>query len=517
MSTPRPEPGREIATTKDGVDITRGFVGPFLLPFDNVLRTRGNYDLLIYEHVLSDEEVKSALNQRMLAVTQCEWDVEPGGKRAIDKAAAADLKAQLHRIGWDNVTTKMLFGVFYGYAVAELIYRPEGARVVMDAIKVRNRRRFRFGKDGDLRLLTMSTMTEGIPALPPYFWHFSCGADHDDEPYGLGLAHWLYWSVNFKRNDVKFWLIYAEKFGMPTGVGRYDPDATEGERQKLLAAVRAIQTDSGIILPKGMEIALLEAARSGASDYATLYAAMNAAIQKVVLGQTASTQGTPGKLGADNLQADVRKDIIKADADLICESFTLGPARWLTEWNFPGAAVPRVYRITEEPEDLDSRATRDKTITEMGFVPSLSYITATYGGDWQARAVPAPTAALPLPADANFAGPAAAGLPVGGEWRPSPYHRRADPAAQFAAAQDNAPLPSAQLAAQLAPLAQPVIDGWIDTLTDMVRQAQPTSFAELRALIVDSYGDLPADQLGALLAAAQEAAQAAGRYDVAQS
>ena len=514
MSTaPRPEPGREIATTQDGIDITRGYIGPLLLPLDSVQRTRGNYDLQIYEQVLSDEEVKSALNQRMLAVTQCEWDVEPGGKRAIDKAAAADLKLQLHGIGWDNVTTKMLFGVFYGYAVSEIIYRPDGARVVMDKIKVRNRRRFRFGKDGDLRMLTMNNMTEGVPAEAPYFWAFSCGADHDDEPYGLGLAHWLYWPVLFKRNGVKFWLIYAEKFGMPTAVGHYEADANEGDRLKLLAATKAIQTDSGIILPKGMELALLEAARSGTADYAGLYNTMNAAIQKAVLGQTASTQGTPGKLGADDLQADVRADIVKADADLVCESFNLGPARWLTEWNFPGAAVPRVYRVTEKPEDLDTRADRDKKVGEMGFVPSLAYITATYGGEWQPKAEPPP--AVPQPGGASFAAPPADGIPTGGEWRPSPLYRARGPATQFADAPGNDPLPSAPLAAQLAPLAQPIIDGWIDTLSDMARTA--TSYAELRALVVDSYADLPADQLGTLLDAALQAANAAGRYDIAQA
>ena len=38
----------------------------------------------------------------------------------------------------------------------------------------------------------------------------------------------------------------------------------------------------------------------------------------------------PGRLGNDDLQADVRLDLVKADADLICESFNQGPARWLT-------------------------------------------------------------------------------------------------------------------------------------------------------------------------------------------
>jgi hypothetical protein len=144
------------------------------------------------------------------------------------------------------------------------------------------------------------------------------------------------------------------------------------EKAKLLQATRAIQTDSGIIMPKGMELDLLEAGRSGTADYKALQDYMDATIQKVVLGQTASTQGTPGKLGNDQLQREVRRDIITSDADLVCESFNKGPARWLTEWNFPGAAIPRVYRVTEEPEDLDATASRDKKISTWATSPSRS-------------------------------------------------------------------------------------------------------------------------------------------------
>ncbi|MDN5924354.1 MAG: DUF935 domain-containing protein, partial [Xanthomonadales bacterium] len=186
--TQRPELGREIATTSDGIDITRGFTGPLLTPYDSVLRTRGGNDLVIYEQVLSDAEVKATLGQRQLAVTQCEWQVDAASDKRIDKKAAEDLRQQLHAVGWDNITTKMRFGVFYGFAGAELIYKPDGSRIVIDAIKVRNRRRFRFTPDGELRLLTPTSMTEGEPATAPYFWNFQTGADNDDEPYGLGLA-----------------------------------------------------------------------------------------------------------------------------------------------------------------------------------------------------------------------------------------------------------------------------------------------------------------------------------------
>ncbi|HLD67846.1 MAG TPA: DUF935 family protein, partial [Pseudomonas sp.] len=380
----KPKLHREIASTGDGRDITKPFLAGLQQPNDSILQARGSFDLKIYEQVFSDWQVKSVWQQRQLAVVSKEFKVDAGGDRPIDKLAAEHLEQQLQRVGWDRVTEKMLFGVYYGYAVAELVYGRDDRYITLDAIKVRNRRRFRYDQEGQLRLLTPNSMQLGEPAPAPYFWHFSTGADNDDEPYGLGLAHWLYWPVFFKRNGIKFWLVFLEKFGMPTAVGKYDKNAMPEEKAKLLEATHAIQSDSGIIIPEGMLIELLSAGRSGTADYQALHDAMDAAIAKVVLGQTASSQGTPGRLGNDDLQGDVRLDLIKADADLICESFNLGPARWLTAWNFPDAAPPRVYRVVETPEDMQARAERDERVFGFsGYKPTLGYVQETYGVEVQ--------------------------------------------------------------------------------------------------------------------------------------
>lgn len=484
MST-RPELHREIATTGDGIDITRGFTGPLLTPYDSVLRTRGGNDLVIYEQVLSDPEVAATFSQRRLAVTQFEWRVDAGGDKRIDRQAAEHLRQQLQAVGWDNVTNKMLFGVFYGYAVAEIVYRPDGAKVGLQAIKVRNRRRFRYTPEGELRLLTPAAMTEGVKAEPPYFWNFQTGADNDDEPYGLGLAHWLYWPVLFKRNDIKFWLMFLEKFGMPTAVGKYDTDASASDRSKLLAATRAIQSDSGIIMPKGMEIALLEAARSGTADYKTLHDTMDATIQKVVLGQTASTQGTAGKLGNDKLQSDVRDDIIKSDADLVCESFNMGPARWLTELNFPGAAIPRVYRVTEESEDLDALSQRDERLTRIGYKPSLARIQETYGEGYEPATPPAATPP---------------GAPPTGT--PAPV--------AFAAPQ-RAPDREDQLVATLAQDADPLIARWLDQAQHLVETSG--SLEAIRDGLLALAPEMDTARFGQLMQQALAVSQVAGQSD----
>lgn len=512
----RPELNREIATTANGIDITRGYTGPLLVPYDSVLRNRGNYDLQIYEQVLSDSEVQATFVQRQSALVQCEWRVDAGGDRRVDKKAAQWLEQQLKKLRWDNTTQKMHYGLFYGYAVAELIYGLDEGKIGISAIKVRNRRRFRYGKEGDLRLLTQASMFEGIPCERPYFWDFCCGADNDDEPYGLGLAHHLYWPVLFKRNGIKFWLIFLEKFGMPTAVGHYDAEAGDGEQAKLLQATRAIQYDSGIIIPKGMELELLEAARSGTADYRALHDAMNASIQKTTLGQTASTQGTPGKLGNEDLQGDVRDDLVKSDADIICESFNRQIVPQLMAWNFPGAELPRVWRVTEADEDLNTRAERDDKIHTWGFKPTLAYVTETYGGEWiekQDAALELTASESPAPGEATTPS-AIAGAQFAGAARDvaTLVLRRG---LQFAEADAAAPDPSEAMAGQLDRKLRPVGSEWIEQIRALVDEAD--SFEQLQEQLLALSGNMDLDEYAQLLAEASTAAALAGRADVLQA
>lgn len=475
-----PKLNREIATTGDGRDITKGFLRGLQQPSDPILRSRGNLDLRIYEQVLSDWQVKSCWGDRQRAVVAKEWVVEPGGERRVDRAAAAHLEEQLRRVGWDRVTSLMLYGVFYGYAVAELIYGRDERYITLEAIKVRNRRRFRYDQDGQLRLLTPGSMFEGEPCPAPYFWDFRTGADNDDEPYGLGLAHWLYWPVWFKRNDIKFWLTFLEKFGMPTAVGKFDPNsATEEEKKRLLAATQAIQTDSGVIIPQGMLLELLEAGRSGTADYQALHDTMDAAIAKVIVGQTASTQGTPGRLGGDDLQGEVRQDLIKADADLICETFNLGPVAWLTRWNFPDAELPRVFRHVEEPEDMKARADRDQKVFAMsGFKPTRGYIQRTYDVELEEESQPA-----------------------------------AAPSQATEFAEDGAPRdPAEAMVPQLARDMTPVVQDWQRQLRQVLDES--SSLEDLRTRLLALAPQLSLEQYAEAMTTALTAARLAGRNDV---
>lgn len=386
MATPKRPNTQELARPDSAMLLGSGFTN-LLTVDDSVLEAKGR-DYRIYREVLRDDQCASAFAQRRLAVTSREWDVEPASESAQDKAAADFLRETLSTIEWDRITDKMLFARWYGHAVGECMWGTDGRFVTLEDVKVRDRGRFQYDDQGGLYLQRVGKM-ERMPERK--FWTIATGADTDDSPYGLGLAHFCYWPVFFKRSDIKFWLVFLEKFGMPTALAKAPGGRLEDPvfRGNVMAALRAISSETAVVVPEGVEVELLEAARSGASDYDAMRRAMDVAIAKIIIGQTASSEGTPGRLGNDDLQGDVRLDLIKADADLVSASFQRQVVTWLTEWNFPGAGVPRVWRETSPEEDLNQRAERDTKVYALGFEPTEDYVRDTYGEGWQKRAVQA--------------------------------------------------------------------------------------------------------------------------------
>jgi phage gp29-like protein len=373
----------EYAGIGAGRDITRGFVGAiqkYLPTTDSLLNLKNGGDLELYESILQDDQVKSCLQQRLRAVISKDWEVLPGGEKRIDKQAAEHLQKQLEAIDWDGINEKMLYGVFYGYSAAEVLWKREDDKVTIADIKVRNRRRFHFNLDQQLVLKTFQNpLGEDLPERK--FWHFSTGADHDDEPYGRGLGHWLYWPTFFKRNGVRWWLKFIEKYAKPTRLGKYPAGATQDEKDVLWNALDSFGDDDRSMIPEGLEMLFLESARSGTVDYKALCDQMDGAIAKIILSQTMTTDNGSSKSQAE-VHENVADSIIESDADLLCESFNNSVARWLTDWNYPGAAYPQVRRKLEAAPDLGVLADTDTKLQGLGISLKPEAIAARYGEDY---------------------------------------------------------------------------------------------------------------------------------------
>lgn len=362
---------------------------------DPILKGRGG-DLRLYDQVRDDPQVISSMQQRISALVSRPWRVIAGAEDARSEAAAEEAEAQLKLLDWDQITRLMLWGVFYGYSVGEIMWSGEGGKISFADVKVRRARRFGF--DGDGRLMLRAVMGRPETLMPEgKFWCMSALADTSDEPYGLGLAHYLYWLVYFKKMGMKAWMIALDRHASPTVYGKFPPGTPEPDQRKLLYALKRLKDDAAIVYPEGMEIGLLQASKSVSVDYAVFQDRMDAWISKICLSQTMTTDDGSSRSQSETHKT-VRDEVIAADADLLCGSFNRGPLRWWTEWNYgEGVVPPKLIRVMEDEEDQDAAADRDVKLHSLGWVPNEDRIQRVYGEDYErapAQSVPAAPPAI---------------------------------------------------------------------------------------------------------------------------
>lgn len=393
---PVPQPlGGMFSRSLDGWAIGPEWLDQLALNDDKILSLEGySPDLEVFDALLDDPVAFSTFQQRRLDVVSKPWEVEAGHDDGLSKKAADHLREQLKNCNWDDATDKMLHTGWYGYGVGEPIweYGRDGL-LKIDRFFIPNRAWFGFNNGGGLLMRTDGD-PHGQPVPPRKFWVARSGGSHSAQHYGVGLAHWCYWPIWFKKNVQKFWALFLEKFGMPTVKGTFPPhwEHDEDKLTKFMQALQAIGTDSAVMMMEGAEIDTIEGQRSGsgAASYDQFMDKMDAYLTRVILSQTMTSTAGPAGLGSS--QADVQESkglaIAQSDSDMILEPFNNGPAKWLTEWNFPGAAPPKVYRKLEDDEDLNTTAERDSKLFAMGWRRTEESMKETYGEGFERKPEP---------------------------------------------------------------------------------------------------------------------------------
>lgn len=464
------KPSQEIAIERNLTEIER---------IDTLLDAALNGDINEYRNLLIDTTVSGTWGQRQTALTRLERQVIPHDPdNPADVEAAEFIDAQLNRINFDRVLKAMHWGIYYGYGVAEAMFGIDGNKVVLNDLIVRDRGKFKFNAKHELVFIGNNTETV-MPANK--FWTFSAAGDTTDNPYGIGLAHFLYWPVLFKKSNIKFWLIGNEKMATSVPHVQYDSAAKDpdSERQKALQAAIAIKNGSAIATAKGVLVELLKGA-SGAADYETLCRYMDEATAVIVLGQVMTSQAVGGQYKAE-VQNEVKEDIVKSDADLLCDSLNNSVVKWLTEWNFPGANPPKVWLLTQDEIDQQAITAAFANMARLGYRPTIGYVKETLGGDWE----PIPQAALPAPEDA--------------------------PPADFAEGDLEPETPPDSMSERLARELAPHNDQWIARIADDLAKSE--TLLEFRERLDSLAGELSIDDYAEIFARASTAAYLAGRAE----
>lgn len=156
-----------------------------------------------------------------------------------------------------------------------------------------------------------------------------------------------------KTNTLADWMAFAEVYGMPLRVGKYNPDiATEEEIDQLRASLVNLGHDAAAIIPESMQIDFVDARRppSGDNVFAGLANYFDSERTRAILGISPETGSGAGEGPAiAERRREVSEDIRAWDA--LCVSATV--QQLLDQWvsfNY-GASAPRIrLRIDVESE-----------------------------------------------------------------------------------------------------------------------------------------------------------------------
>lgn len=344
---------------------------------DPVLRKMGK-DVSTYRELLTDPRVGSNVENRQAGVLSMLWDIDRGSSKSRIAKFVAEAIGALDVYG---ITAEMLEAPLFGMKPMEIMWASDGRRTVPQTIDGLPQEWFLFDQQNHLRFRTTDNH-DGIDlTAPEYKYKFLVPRYRATyaNPYGTRVLSRVFWYVVFKRGALKFWVTFTEKYGMPWVFGKYRDGADDSEKDRLLEALNLLVQDGVGVLPQGDGVETIDVTTSGASAnlYEKLLRFCNDESTIAILGHTGSSQGTPGRLGADDSAMDVRADIVDSDRRLV-ESTWNQLIRWMVDVNVgPQAQYPHMEFYTEEDVDAEN-AERDTKLHEIGVRFSPDYFIETY-------------------------------------------------------------------------------------------------------------------------------------------
>lgn len=311
----------------------------------------------------------AVLGTRKRAVSGLEVMVEAASDDAADIALADEVRDLVRRPAFDDLLEDLLDALGKGYSACEIIWDKSERQWWPKRYAWRDPRFFRFDQASgrELRLIDLENAIEGI-ALPAYKFITHVPRLKSGIPLRGGLARLVAVSYMAKSYTVTDWLSYAEVFGMPLRIGRYDDRASEDDVAILRQAVANLGTDAAAVLPEGMKIEFQEIASSqgGAELFKNLAEWLDKQTSKAVLGQTMTTDDG-ASYAQGNVHNDVRGDIQLADARQLSATLSRDLVKPFIDLNHGRQRhYPNIRIHVPEPQDLKLLSEVLKELVPMG-------------------------------------------------------------------------------------------------------------------------------------------------------
>ncbi len=331
-----------------------------------------------------DAHLTATLQTRKMAVLAKDYEVMPFDKTPENEEIAARVGEIVYSIpNLEEALLDLLDAIGKGFALSEILWEVTNGQARVSELRWIPQKKVVFGEDWKPRLMTSEANWEGVtPPLWKVIYHrYKARSGYANRAGVLRVVGWMYLLKNFALKD---WAAFNEVFGMPLRLGKYDTMASPADREALVEAIRNLGSDAAGVISKATEIEFVEAtSRSGgANPYQLMADFCNREMSKAVLGQTLTTDtaGSTGTHAAATVQAQVRRDLIDADAQALAATLREQLLRPLVGFNFGwDKPVPWFRFRFEEEEDLKTLSEVFRNLAAMGFPLDMEHVAERFG------------------------------------------------------------------------------------------------------------------------------------------
>jgi len=373
----------EISSSRKA-DIYTAFIGEILSNPDYILQDiAGAKGLALYGDMLDkDCHLVNVIDTSKKAVLGLGYDIIPFSKINKDVRMAEFARNAIENINDFEISLEQAYSCLeYAYSVTEIMWNIKNNQdVIIDRLNVKKPERFLFDRDYKLRLRTTDNWFYGEP-VPDKKFLVMVNRPQPENPYGESELKQCYWYWYFKKNCVKWWAMYTERFGSPHLKITHPSSLKDEDKQLLEDILNDFQNRTGVRVPEGILMEFLEATRRGDAGYGDFIQLCNSEMSKRVLGQTLTVeQGKPGSYALGKVHKEVDQDRMEARAKMGMHWMDK-LIRWLIDFNFSSVqGYPYFVFHFEPPEDLTQEANTLKILVkDIGLPVSQKYVYEKFG------------------------------------------------------------------------------------------------------------------------------------------
>lgn len=372
---PIPRDQRKELDQEQAVSLIDGFATSESLSYnpDKLVSAKG---LDIFAEMLTDDQVYAISAIKKAIILSPGWTIQPASDSKRDIAIADFVKWNLVRMPGTlrNALYNVLTAMDYGFSITEKVWTLEKedpkyrGLIRLKYLKPKSPLNFDFDMDeyGNIQAITQQT-TGGTSnpedIKPEKLIHYAYNSVFGN-PYGKSDLRAAYYPWIEKKMIRRFWSIFLERFGSPPVMCKVPRNSTTQEIAKIKRIVRNIQTRTGLMVPDGFEITLLEALRSGHAGFENAIMEKNQAIAHAILMPDLlgfSTGERPGSFALGKAHVDIFMYVLeKVSRDMEDDIMGEQIIKPLVDMNFRVADYP-VFHF--EPMKRENRSIRAKLVS----------------------------------------------------------------------------------------------------------------------------------------------------------